>query len=102
MGTAQDDGVDVGTILHQQVDILLDEVIGAVAATLTVLDQRHPHGACVAMNLITRVHALNLDVVTAAGDSARRAKHADVPRVRQFAHFLDRGAHDAQHAAVGR
>ena len=78
VGAAQDHGIDVGALAQQQVNVFFHEIVGAVTAALAVLDQRHPHGAGVAVNFAVRVHPLDLDVIAAAGDGAWRIKHSDV------------------------
>lgn len=95
MCAAQDDRVNIGALAQQQVDILLDKIVGAVTLALAVLDQWHPHRAGVAVYLEVGIHPLNLNVIAAAGNRARRAKHTDVTRVRQFANLLHRWAHHA-------
>ena len=39
---SQDDRVDVGTLVHELINVFLDKVVGTVAIALAVLDQRHP------------------------------------------------------------
>ena len=101
VGAAQDYRIDIRALGHQQVNVFFHKIVGAIAVTLAVLDQWHPHGAGMAMHLAVRVHSLNLDVVAAASDSAWRAKDPDVSRVGQLTHLLDGGAHNAQHAPLG-
>lgn len=101
VGATQNDAVDVGTVCHQLVDVFLDKVVGTVAIALTVLDQWHPHGAGMTMDLEIGVHPFNLDVIAAAGDGAWCAEHADVACAGFGSHIFHRGTYNAQHAALG-
>ena len=102
VSASQNDRVDVGALVHELIDVFLDEVVGTVAIALAVLDQWHPHGACMAVYLEIWVHPLNFNVIAAAGNRARGAEHADVARVGQFPHLFHGWPDDAQHTSFGR
>lgn len=101
VGAAQNDCVDIGTLRHELVDVLLHEVVGTVTITLAVLDKWYPHGAGVPMNLEVRIHPFNLDIVAAACYGARRAEYTDVSSASQFTYFFHSRTHDTQDTAVG-
>ena len=82
VGASQDYRVDIGALVHEQVDVFLDKIVGAVVAALAVLDQRYPHGAGMAMDFEIGVHPFDFNVIAAAGNGARSAEHADVAGAR--------------------
>lgn len=101
MGATEDYGVDIFVAGKQAVDLLLDEIVGAVAIGFVVFDQRHPHRAALANGDKVGVELGDFHVVRFALDGARGAEDADVARFRYLTDFFDGRADDAEHATSG-
>ena len=101
VGATQDDCVDVGTLRHEGVNIFLDKIVGAWPVTLSVLDQRHPHGARVAVDFYVGKHLPNLDVIRETLHCSRCAKDAHVAGCGEIAYLLHGWADNTQHPAIG-
>lgn len=44
VGTTKDNGVDVGVVLEQLIDVFLHKVVGTLGLEFHIFDDRHPHG----------------------------------------------------------
>ena len=96
VGAAQDERIDLRVEVHDLVDALLDEVVGAGGVGLVILYQRHPEGAGDAADGDVGEEFLDFQVVALALDGAFGGEDAYVAGLCQRADDLGGRAYDAQ------
>lgn len=98
---AENDGVNIGVFLHELVNALLDEVVGAGRVGFIVFDERHPERTCLSCDTYLRPQLGDLHVVAVRAYRTFGSEQSYMVVARELSDDLCSGTDDSEDTTMG-